>query len=40
MKKVVKICQSLAMKSKGFLLRVAKMANMATNLANSRQSLN
>lgn len=40
MKKVVQICQSLAMKNKGFPLRVAKMANMATNLANSRQSLN
>lgn len=35
--------ESLAMKSKGFPLRVAilaKMANMATNLANIRQSLN
>ena len=40
MKKIVK---SLAMKSKGFPLRVAilaKMANMATNLANIRQSVN
>ena len=43
MKKMVKIRQSLAMRSKGFPLRVAisaKMANMATNLANIRQSLN